>query len=139
MVLIVQRRDAPLPFQTRRAPESQAGGGHNGRDNGHVCDERHRQGRFHAEANPGAHGLLLPNFDQQSAMLACTMRPWEAGAGPSRQWEPYREAAAIVMAKLLARLAEVPFARLYRSALADADLNGVSPRRQTGTSSGRAK
>ena len=78
-------------------------------------------------------------FDQQSAMLASAMRPWEASAGPSRQWEPYREAAAIVMAKLLARLAEVPFARLYRSALADADLNGVSPRRQTGTSSGRAK
>ncbi len=43
------------------------------------------------------------------------------------------------MAKLLARLAAVPFARLYKPALADADLNGVSPRRQTETSSGRAK
>ena len=60
-------------------------------------------------------------FDQQSAMLACTMRPWEAGAGPSRQWEPYREAAAIVMGRLLTSMAMAPFGQLYRSALADAE------------------
>ena len=60
------------------------------------------------------------HFDQQSATLASAMRPWEANAGPSRQWEPYREAAAIVIARLLARTARAPFRELYRSARADA-------------------
>ncbi len=60
-------------------------------------------------------------FDQQSATLASVMRPWEAGAGPSRQGEPYREAAAIIIARLLARVARAPFDQLYRSAQADAE------------------
>ena len=56
-------------------------------------------------------------LDQQSAALAAAMRPWEISAGPSRLWEPYREAAAFAIARLLTKVAREPFARLYKSSL----------------------
>ncbi len=56
-------------------------------------------------------------FDQQSASLASATRPWEISPDPSRLWEPYREAAAVIIATLLTEIARAPFARLYQSSL----------------------
>lgn len=59
-------------------------------------------------------------FDEQSAMLASAMRPWELSPGPSRMWEPYREAAALGIAMWLTDVAGASFARLYASSLVEA-------------------
>ena len=56
-------------------------------------------------------------FDQQSASFASALRPWQISPGPSRLWEPYREAAALNIATLLTAIARGPFARLYQSSL----------------------
>lgn len=56
-------------------------------------------------------------LDRQSAALARAMRPWESDAGPSRMWEPYREAAAFAIARLLTEVAHQPFALLCKSSL----------------------
>jgi hypothetical protein len=58
-------------------------------------------------------------FDQRSAMFASAMPPWELSLGPSRMWEPYREAAALGMAMWLTDVAGAHFARLYASSLVD--------------------
>jgi len=57
------------------------------------------------------------HFDEQSAMFASAMRPWELSPGPSRMWEPYREAAALGMAMWLTDAAGAHFAHVYASSL----------------------
>ena len=78
-----------------------------------------------AEAMPLTHRTLVLSIaalwksylDQQSAAWGAAMRPWETNAGPSRMWEPYREAEAFFIAMLLTETADRPFARLYKSSL----------------------
>ena len=76
----------------------------------------------------GNHALALSvfavwkrHFDQQSTMFATAMRPSELSPGPSRMWEPYREAAALGMAMWLTDVAGASFARLYASSLVDSE------------------
>ena len=59
-------------------------------------------------------------FDQQSTGLASAMRPWEISPGPSRLWEPLRDAAALGIARFLTDVAGGPFDRLYESSLVEA-------------------
>jgi hypothetical protein len=84
-----------------------------------------------AKRRRGSHALVLSIsavwkrlFDQQSTMLASAMRPWELSPGPSRMWEPYRDAAALGMAMWLTDVASANFARLYASSLVDTETLG---------------
>ena len=61
-------------------------------------------------------------FDQQSAAWASATRPWEKNPGPSRIWEPYREAVADLVAQLLTAVAAAPFSRLCV-----ASMPGIAP------------